>query len=93
MTKPINSYRFKGIQLADWGDGKYSIEKSFKRKNETEWTRQRMNLFKGELQELANLIGQALNAPEVEAQEQQAQAPEVLPARGEDPFSDDDINI
>lgn len=91
MSKPLNSYRAKGLQLADWGEGKYSIEKSFKRKTDTEWTRYRLSLFKNELIELQSLIEQALAAPEVEGQRQQVQEPEVLPASKGDAFDDDSI--
>lgn len=88
MTKPLNSYRAKGLQLADWGEGKYSIEKSFKRKTDTEWTRYRLSLFKNELIELQSLIEQALAAPEVEGQNVAPTLAQI--DRDNDPTIDDD---
>ena len=60
MSGPLNKYRFKGIELADWGGGAFSLQKSWKKKDDTEWTRITMKLFKSELEALPGLIDQAL---------------------------------
>lgn len=87
-NKPLNEYKFKGIKIVDWGNEKFALEKSFKRKESTEWERQKVTLFKSELIELRKLIDQALwedTETKNAIDEMQPQASEPIP------FDDDEI--
>lgn len=71
MTQPLNTYKFKGLQLADWGSGRFSIRKSYKAKGSDTWTEHKIpTLFREELIELEKLIHEALSQPIQEAKRQ-----------------------
>lgn len=87
-NKPLNEYKYKGLKIVDWGNEKFALEKSFKRKDSTEWERQKVTLFKSELEQLRKLIDQALG----EDQETKNAIDEMQPQSSQPvPFSDDEI--
>lgn len=93
MSKaPLNVYKFKGIKLKDWGQGKFSIEKQYFKKEGDggNWVETK-SYFKNELEELRNLIDQALST-EVHAPLSQGQEGGPLPplAYKDDPVPFDD---
>lgn len=59
MSKPLKTYRFKGVQLSDWGQGKYSIDKRYKKKDSDEWLSTK-TFFTAELEGLRDLLNEAL---------------------------------
>jgi hypothetical protein len=88
MNKPLNTFRFKGIKITDWGSGKFSLEKSYKPKDSDVW-KETKYYFKNELEELRRLIDQALMQDEESQNLIDKHQPEVsdeLPA-----FDDQDI--
>lgn len=65
-NKPINTFKFKGIQLNDWGSGKFTLKKQyFKKEGDSGQWVDTNSYFKNELEELRKLIDQALEAPQV----------------------------
>jgi hypothetical protein len=82
-NKPLNEYKHKGLKIVDWGNEKFALEKSFKRKDSTEWERQKVTLFKSELIEIRKLIDQALETPQVDF--------DNVPRAEPIPFDDDEV--
>ena len=88
MGQPLNKWKgekAKGLEVVEWEGSKYSIQKSYKKKDSDEWVRFNISLFKNELEELGSLIAKALGEPEVD----QMPTPEY--EQKPPPFTDDDI--
>jgi len=63
-NKPLNTFKFKGIQLNDWGQGKFTLKKQyFKKQGDSGQWVDTNSYFENELLELRKLIDQALEAP------------------------------
>ena len=91
-NKPLNEYKHKGLKIVDWGNEKFALEKSFKRKDSTEWERQKVTLFKSELIEIRKLIDQALADPLDGSCKSFADLEERIVNRAEPiPFDDEDL--
>lgn len=102
MAAPVKSFvseAKKGLRITVWenaGGRSYTVEKSFKRKGESEFTRQKIALFPEELTEMGKLLTAAIrfeNNAEVEAAqrdpyEKQAASPFEPPPLS---FKDEDL--
>ena len=94
MSAPLNKYKFKGIELADWGSGRFSLRKSFKKKDASEWTEHKIpTLFREELIELEKLIHEALCQPIEQSTQGKSLMDSLPPVQQPMSFDDDDINF
>jgi len=88
MSRPLNNYKFKGYEIADWGDGKLTFKKSYKKKDSDTWVEIKTSIWASDLEPLASLFTQAFRGL---GKEPEIQAPQSLP--GATPIEYDDSDI
>ena len=65
-NKPLNTFKDRTLQIAQWGSDSFTMSKSWKRKDSDQWVTERINVFKSELLRMRDLIDQAVGMEEKE---------------------------
>ena len=95
MSGPQNKWKHKGLELTEWEGRKFSLRKSYKKKDATEWTEHKILLFAEEIAELARIFTEAAASLSGEPSTQGKSLLDSLPAQSNAadpiPFDDDDI--